>query len=413
MFNPISVIEKKRDNEVLTCEEIDAMVAGFTDGSVKDYQMSSFNMAVCCRGMIDREISDMTAAMLASGSRLKRVSDRPRVDKHSTGGLGDKTSLILAPLLACCGLDVPMLSGRGLGITGGTLDKLEAIPGYRTNLSQDEINSQLKSIFCVITGTTKDIVPADRMLYALRDVTGTVPSIPLITSSIMSKKMAESLDALALDVKFGSGAFMKTRELAEQLASSLIRVGESFEVKTTAQLNDMNFPLGQMVGNLNEVLESIDVLQGRGPASVTKLTNELCADLLISCQIFDDRQQALSRLETLLNDGTAYEHFEKMVAAQSGRLSDLPTLAKSHDFKATHHGKLTRVDCYSVGMAVIALGGGRSEVGQAIDHRVGLQMLIEPGEIVAANQPLCKVFSDSSLRLETAQEWLNQAFQIQ
>ncbi len=413
MFNPISVIERKRDGYALSSDEISAIISDFTDGSVKDYQMSAFTMAVCCRGMDSDEISLLTRAMLASGKRLERVTDRPRVDKHSTGGLGDKVSLILAPLLACCDLDVPMLSGRGLGITGGTLDKLEAIPGYRTNLSESEINQQLQSIGCIITGTTQDIVPADRMLYALRDVTGTVPAIPLITSSIMSKKMAESLDALSLDVKYGSGAFMKTRELAEQLSAALTSVGEQFGVKTTARLNDMNFPTGEMVGNLNEVLESIDILQGRGPAGITELTLDLCADILQSCSPEMDREAALSQLRKLIDSGAAMQRFEEMVSAQGGNLKALPKLAAETDFHASQAGQLISVNCYNVGMAVISLGGGRSEVGQKIDHRVGLKMLVEPGQHVDAQQPLCKIYSDSDSKSEVARKWLNEAFQIQ
>ena len=412
MFNPISVIERKRDGETLTQSEIEALIRGYTDGSVPEYQMSAFTMAVCCRGMSPEEISNLTAAMLATGKRLKRASDRPRVDKHSTGGLGDKISLILAPLLACCDLDVPMLSGRGLGITGGTLDKLEAIPEYRTDLSEAEIDTMLKQVGCVITGTTADIVPADKKLYALRDVSGTVPSIPLITASIMSKKMAESLDSLSLDVKFGSGAFMKTKELAEELANSLTRVGQSFGVTTTPRLSDMNFPLGKMVGNLNEVLESIDVLQNRGPASVTDLTLELCSDLLVNCNVTDNHQAAATVLKKHLASGAAYERFEAMINGQSGRLGSLPQLAATQEFKATASGKLERVDCYAVGMAVIALGGGRSEVGQAIDHRVGLEMIVPPEQEVQSGQVLCKIFSDNSSKTEVAKKWLQTAFQI-
>ncbi len=412
MFNPISVIERKRDGFELTRDEIYAIVNGFTGGEVKDYQMSAFTMAVCCRGMVDDEISDLTAAMLESGKRLKRATDRPRVDKHSTGGLGDKVSLILAPLLACCGLDVPMLSGRGLGITGGTLDKLEAIPGYRTNLTENEIELQLQSIGCVITGTTKDIVPADRLLYALRDVTGTVPSVALITGSIMSKKMAENLDALSLDVKFGTGAFMRTRDLAEQLSRSLCRVGQSFGVITTARINDMNFPTGEMVGNLNEVYEAIDVLQSKGPGDVTELTLELCADLLVSCKISEDLPAAKVRLNNAIQSGAAYEMFEKMVHAQQGRLMELPKLATQYELKSNQTGVLNAVDCYAVGMAIIALGGGRSEVGQSLDHRVGIKMIARPGDKIESKDALCLIYSDDASKVETAIKWLQPAFKI-
>lgn len=412
MFNPISVIERKRDGQEISRDEIYAIIGGFHQGAVKDYQMSAFAMAVCCRGMSDREISDMTAAMLDSGRRLQPVSDKPRVDKHSTGGLGDKISLILAPLLACCDLDVPMLSGRGLGITGGTLDKLEAIPGYRTNLSEGEIESQLKKIGCVITGTTSDVVPADRMLYALRDVTGTVPSVALITGSIMSKKMAESLNALSLDVKFGTGAFMKTRTLAEELSRSLQRVGESFGVRTTARINDMNFPTGNMVGNLNEVMESIDVLRGKGPSDVVELTLNLCSDLLVSTGVSTDHAQATQKLQSLLDDGSAYERFVQMVSAQNGSIEKLPALAKTHEHNSHEAGALESVDCYAIGMSVIALGGGRSEVGQALDHRVGLKMITRIGQHVRKGETLCEVYSDNADRLAVAKKWLDVAFKV-
>jgi pyrimidine-nucleoside phosphorylase len=413
MFNPISVIERKRDGQTLSKDEIDAIVDGFTRGTVKDYQMSAFTMAVCCRGMTSDEISNLTRAMLDSGRRLAPATDKPRVDKHSTGGLGDKISLILAPLLACCGLDVPMLSGRGLGITGGTLDKLEAIPGYRTNLSEAEIESQLRSIGCVITGTTQDVVPADRKLYALRDVTGTVPSIALITSSIMSKKMAESLTALSLDVKYGTGAFMRTKDLAEQLSQSLCRVGESFGVKTTARIHDMNYPTGLMVGNLNEVLEAIDVLKNQGPQDVVDLTIALCSDLLVSCNVTKTHDEAAHKLQQLLSSGAAYERFEQMVIAQQGSIAQLPKLSQSYSFTAPNSGKLISVDCYALGMAVIALGGGRSEVGQDLDHRVGLRMIAKPGETVQVGDELCIIYSDSNTKRETAHGWLSAAYHIQ
>ena len=266
------IIEKKRDSGELTAEEIRFLVQGVTDGSLPDYQISAWLMAALCRGLSTSETAVLTQAMLDSGRRLPRCSDRPRVDKHSTGGLGDKTSLILAPLLACFELDVPMLSGRGLGITGGTLDKLEAYEGFRCDLQVDEISRQLQRVGCVITGTTADVAPADRRLYALRDVTGTVPSVGLITGSIMSKKLAETLDALVIDVKWGSGAFMRSLDGARQLESSLLHTGQRMGVATATLLTDMNQPLGRMVGNACEVNESLEVLRGAGPADLVELT---------------------------------------------------------------------------------------------------------------------------------------------
>jgi thymidine phosphorylase len=316
---PASLIAAKRDHRELSDEEIAFFIQGFATGTIPDYQMSAMAMAIYLNGMTPREIATLTSEMLRSGTQLAWPKDGiARVDKHSTGGIGDKTSLILAPLLAECGLQNPMLSGRGLGATGGTLDKLEAIPGFRTNLSLDEITRLTQSVGCVITGASAELAPADRKLYALRDVTATVPSIPLITGSIMSKKLAESLDALVLDVKFGSGAFMKTREQATLLAHSLVNTGERMGVRTTALLTDMNQPLGRMCGNAVEVLESIDVLKGGGPADVRRLTLELCADLLVSTGVEKTLQDAVKRCAGLLDDGSAFERYCRMVRAQGG-----------------------------------------------------------------------------------------------
>ena len=288
-MQPAALIAIKRDGLELSDQQIDSFVSGVADGRIPDYQAAAMLMAIYLRGMSPRETARLTAAMLHSGTRLQWPDDGiPVVDKHSTGGLGDKTSLILAPLLAECGVRVPMLSGRGLGPTGGTLDKLESIPGFRTSLSIVELQQQVLSLGCVITGTTAELAPADRRLYALRDVTGTVSSIPLITGSIMSKKLSESLAALVLDVKFGSGAFMKTAAEAAQLAESLVRTGTSMHVRTTALLTDMNQPLGAMCGNALEVQEAVQVMQGHGPADVRRLSVQLAAQVLVdsaACEI--------------------------------------------------------------------------------------------------------------------------------
>src|SRR6187401_2608881 len=266
-MTPALIIAKKRDSLVLSYDEIWAFLKGYSEGKIPDYQMAALAMAIYCRGMTPAETTDLTDVMLASGERIHWTpGGKPKVDKHSSGGIGDKTSLILAPLLACCGLAVPMISGRGLGATGGTLDKLEAIPGFRTDLSLAEIQDITDRAGCVITGASAQIAPADKKLYALRDVTATVPSIPLITASIMSKKLAESLDALVLDVKCGSGAFMKTLDKARTLARSLVETGRRMGVKTSALVTDMNQPLGRMAGNVVEVEECLDTLEGRGPA---------------------------------------------------------------------------------------------------------------------------------------------------
>ena len=295
-MQPASLIAVKRDGLELSDQQIDSFISGVTSGEIPDYQVTAMLMAIFLRGMSPRETAALTAAMLHSGTRLQwPPNGQPVVDKHSTGGLGDKTSLIIAPLLAECGVLVPMLSGRGLGPTGGTLDKLESIPGFRTDLSITELQQQVLQLGCVITGTTAELAPADRRLYALRDVTATVPSIPLITGSIMSKKLAESPHALVLDVKYGSGAFMKTAADAAQLAASLVRTGHSMNVATTALLTDMNQPLGGMCGNALEVLEAVMVMQNHGPPDVRRLSLLLAAQVLVDCKVENTHEAAFYR----------------------------------------------------------------------------------------------------------------------
>lgn len=410
---PSAIIAKKRDCQPLTGDEIRFFMSGFVDGSIPEYQMSALAMAILCRGMDDAEIAALTDCMLDSGVRLTRATQRPRVDKHSTGGLGDKTSLILAPLLACFDLDVPMLSGRGLGITGGTLDKLEAIEGYKCNLSESQIAAQLKSIGCVITGTTPEITPADRKLYALRDVTATVPSIALITASIMSKKLAESLDALVLDVKHGSGAFMQSRDDAELLSDSLVRTGRRMQVKTTAILSDMNQPLGRMVGNACEVNEAMDVLTGGGPVEVRQLTLELCAPLLVDCGKAANIAEALQHLNNKLDSGAAWERFKQMVEWQQGKFSDRLPLAPAHTWNAPSSGRLAKINGQLLGQAVIELGGGRRKLGDQVDPAVGLEMLIRLGDPVAAGQPLVRIFARDQASSDVAQQLLHQSLIIE
>jgi pyrimidine-nucleoside phosphorylase len=392
---PASLIAAKRDHRELSDEEIAFFIQGFATGKIPDYQMSAMAMAIYLNGMTPREIATLTSEMLRSGTQLAWPEDGiPRVDKHSTGGIGDKTSLILAPLLAECGLQNPMLSGRGLGATGGTLDKLEAIPGFRTNLSLNEITRLTQSVGCVITGASAELAPADRKLYALRDVTATVPSIPLITGSIMSKKLAESLDALVLDVKFGSGAFMKTREQATLLAYSLVNTGERMGVRTTALLTDMNQPLGRMCGNVVEVLESIDVLKGGGPADVRLLTLELCADLLVSTGVEKTQRDAVNRCASLLDDGSAFERYCRMVHAQGGDPDTDLRVAKATDLVADTDGVVSAMDTEALGLVIISLGGGRRKMGDPIDHSVGFEMLVRIGDRVSRGTPLVKIFSE-------------------
>jgi len=387
------IIAAKRDGRSLTDDEIAFFVQGYADESIPDYQMSALAMAIYLNGMDERETASLTAQMLESGTQLNWPDDGVlRVDKHSTGGVGDKVSLPLAPLLACCGFQVPMLSGRGLGPTGGTLDKLESIPGFRTDLSLSEITTLTQQVGCVITGASAELAPADRRLYALRDVTATVQSIPLITASIMSKKLAESLDALVLDVKFGSGAFMKTRERATMLAESLVATGERMGVKTTALLTDMNQPLGRMCGNAVEVLESIDVLKGEGPPDVRQLTIELAAELLLTSQAESTMQAARELATSALDSGAAFEKFEQMVVAQGGQPSAALKVADAAEVSAQQAGFVTAIDTEQLGMAVIAMGGGRQKVSDTIDHAVGLEMLVRIGDEVQPGNPLVRLF---------------------
>jgi pyrimidine-nucleoside phosphorylase len=393
-MNPTQLIAKKRDAGELTAEEIAFLIDGHVHGRIPDYQMAALLIAMFLRGLTDAETAALTDSMLRSGVTLTWPTDcRPRVDKHSTGGIGDKVSLPLAPLLACCDVCVPMLSGRGLGPTGGTLDKLESIAGFRTNLSLDEIRRLTQDVGCVITGTTPELVPADRQLYALRDVTATVPSVPLITASIMSKKLAEGLNALVLDVKFGRGAFMKSRAIARELAAGMVAVGQRMGVATTAFLTDMNQPLGRMAGNAVEIEESLDCLRGGGPSDLRELVLELAEDVLVSANVAATRTAARAKLLRELDSGRALERFERMVVAQGGRLEVPRPIAPVHEVCADRAGIIESIDTESLGWIIIDLGGGRRQLTDQIDHSVGLEMLARIGDEVTAGQPLVKVFA--------------------
>lgn len=387
--NPAQLIAKKRDGQILDDDEIRWFVDGYGQGTIPDYQMSAMAMAIYFSGMNAVETAALTRSALESGTRLTWPDNGiRRVDKHSTGGIGDKVSLVLAPLLTCCGVQVPMLSGRGLGPTGGTLDKLEAIPGFRTDLSLDEIQTMTQSAGCVITGASSELAPVDRRLYGLRDVTATVPSIPLITASIMSKKLAESPDALVLDVKFGNGAFMASKEDALELAHSLVATGEQMNVQTTAILTNMNQPLGRMCGNVNEVNESIDALQGNGESDLVELTLALAIELLPG-----DPSGIRAKLLKHLSSGAAYEAFERMVSTQGGQLEQRCKLAEPRDVCASRAGWVHSIDTQSIGYTIIDLGGGRRSLGDEVDHSVGIEMLVKVGDKVDANQPFARIFS--------------------
>ena len=395
-MNPARTIARKRDGHSLTSGEIADFVEGFQSGAIPDYQMSALAMAICLRGMGPDETFALTDAMLNSGTALRpSAASIPRVDKHSTGGVGDKVSLILAPLLACCDLQVPMLSGCGLGPTGGTLDKLSSIPGFRTDLTPDEIHRLTASVGCVITGATNDVVPADRRLYALRDVTGTVACIPLISASIMSKKLAESLDALVLDVKHGSGAFMKSVDDALQLARSLVQTGTRAGVATTALLTDMNQPLGRMAGNSLELNEALDALRGAGPHDLVELVHALGCELLTLTNLADSCEEADGMLSDHIASGRALEKFEAMVRAQGGDPQAARPIAAAWDIAVAESGYVESIDTEALGYAVIALGGGRRSKRDVIDHSVGLEMLVRIGERVEVGQPMVRVFGSA------------------
>jgi pyrimidine-nucleoside phosphorylase len=395
-MNVVSLISKKRDGGELTEDEIGQLINGYVKGDVPDYQMASWAMAVYLRGMTVAEIAALTEHMLHSGITFEwPAGESPKVDKHSTGGIGDKVSLPLAPLLACCDLQVPMISGRGLGATGGTLDKLDAIPGFRTNLSTAEFQQVCRDVGCVISGATGDLVPADRKLYALRDVTGTVPSIPLITASIMSKKLAEGLDALVLDVKHGTGAFMKTLEDARALAKSMVDTGKRMGVPTVALLTDMNQPLGRMAGNANEVNESVEALMGRGPADLMEVTLELGAELLVVAKRESSTAAARKRLEKVISSGAGLEKFREMVVAQGGDLDAPRPVAPPHEIPAATDGYVTAIDTERLGYVVINLGGGRRQLGDKLDLSVGFEMLVRLGDKVEPHQPLARIFANA------------------
>jgi pyrimidine-nucleoside phosphorylase len=386
---PASLIAKKRDGGRLSEEEIQSLVDGFVRGDVADYQMAAMAMAICLRGMDAEETAALTTAMLHSGQCLPRSENGPpRVDKHSTGGLGDKISLILAPLLATCGVQVPMISGRGLGITGGTLDKLESIPGYSVQFELRDTPSLLQQAGCFIIGASLQIAPADRRLYALRDVTGTVESVALITASILSKKLAASLDALVMDVKCGNGAFMHSLDRAQELAASLMSTGQAAGLPVRALITDMEQPLGRAVGNAIEVNESLDVLAGAGPAEVRELTLQLAAEALVMTGVSVDPQAGYALAATHLDDGSARERFEQMVVAQGGSLKGPLPLHQARPIYPQQAGTLAEIDCRAIGESIVALGGGRRQVGDSIDHRVGLDVRARIGDAVAPDQPL-------------------------
>jgi pyrimidine-nucleoside phosphorylase len=391
----VDLIRTKRDGGALSREQLEFMVRGVTDGSLPEYQVSSWLMAVVLRGMTPEETAILTDAMVRSGVRVD-LSHIPgvKVDKHSTGGVGDKTSLILAPLAAACGVVVPMMSGRALGHTGGTLDKLESIPGFRTSLSLDEYRRMVEEVGCSLIGQTAEIAPADKKLYALRDVTGTVESIPLISASIMSKKIAEGIDALVLDVKAGRGAFMKTVEDAKKLAQSLVSIGNGNGVRTEALITAMEHPLGRAVGNSLEVIESIETLKGNGPADLEQLAVRLAARMLVLAGTAKTTEDAEVLVRKAIASGAGVEKFREIIKWQGGDpavvddYSRLPGASSQHTVKASRAGYLARLDAELIGRATMALGAGRERVEASIDPGVGAILQAVPGDKLAAGDPI-------------------------
>ncbi len=406
----VELIERKRDGGRLSGEEWRTLMADYAAGRVPDYQVAALAMAVFFRGMDDAETEALTAAMLESGKRLDLSHlTVPRVDKHSTGGVGDKVSLVLAPLAAACGIAVPMMSGRGLGHTGGTLDKLEAIPGFRTRLSLADAAKQVEALGCVLIGQTEEIAPADRRLYALRDATATVEAIPLIAASIMSKKLAEGLTGLVLDVKTGAGAFMPKIEDALALAKTMIALGERHGCPTVALLTDMDAPLGVACGNAVEVEESIEVLRGGGPADLREVTLALADEMLVVAGIAADRLRARGIAERALASGAALERFRQVIEAQGGdpRVVDdprrvLPQAPVRVEVRAARGGFVERVEPRAIGRVITGLGGGRTKVEDRVDPAVGVLVRVKPGTAVRDGEPIATILGRDSAAAEEA-----------
>ena len=415
----VDLILRKRGGEELSVEELQYLVTGYTSGDIPDYQMSAFLMATYFNGMTDRELSALTESMMQSGEVLT-LSDIPgvKVDKHSTGGVGDKTSLICAPIAAAAGVPVPMISGRGLGHTGGTLDKLESIPGFRTDLTVEQFRAQLLELGLCFIGQSEEISPADKRLYALRDVTGTVESIPLIASSIMSKKMAEGIDALVLDVKVGNGAFMKKQVDARRLAQAMVGIGRRLDKRVQALITDMNQPLGYAIGNALEVMEVSQTLQKAGPADLTRLSLELAARMIYLGKITPTLDEARKLAEDKLMDGSAYRKFKQVVQAQGGnpqvleRFELLPNATGVLEITTPRSGFVTAIDAEGIGLASGIIGAGRDTKEDTIDPAVGVILDVKMGNKVEAGSVLCRIYYTREERLEEASQMVEDAFRI-
>ncbi|MBN9238707.1 MAG: thymidine phosphorylase [Micrococcales bacterium 70-64] len=407
-FDVVDLIRAKRDKGTLSTAQIDWLIDAYTRGYVADEQMSAMTMAIFLNGMEREEIRDLTLAMIASGETLNFDGlDKPTTDKHSTGGVGDKITLPLAPLVASFGVAVPQLSGRGLGHTGGTLDKLESIPGWRANLSNEEFHQQLKDVGAVVCAAGSGLAPADGKLYALRDITGTVEAIPLIASSIMSKKIAEGTAALVLDVKFGSGAFMQDPARSRELAETMVRIGKDAGVKTVALLSNMNVPLGLAIGNANEVRESVEVLAGGGPKDVVELTVALAREMLALAG------QPDADVEAALADGRAMDTWRAMISAQGGEPdAPLPVAKESHVVLAERDGVLTTQHALPFGISAWRLGAGRARKEDPVDHAAGIDLHAKPGDTVTKGQPLFTMHTSDAARFDRALEALEGAYVV-
>jgi pyrimidine-nucleoside phosphorylase len=415
----VDVIARKRDGQALSREDIDTFVSGVTSGAIPDYQASALLMAIVIRGMNAEETAWLAGAMARSGDRVD-LSDVPgiKVGKHSTGGVGDKVSIVLAPVAAACGVIVPKMSGRGLGHTGGTLDKLESIPGYRIDLSIQEFKQVLREVGASIIGQTSALAPADKQLYALRDVTATVPSIPLISASIMSKKLAEGSSALVLDVKCGDGAFMKDLKDARALATSMVAIGTQAGVRTEAVITSMDAPLGNAVGNALEIIECVDTLKGEGPAELTGVIGVLATRMVMLAGLEREAQAAQRRVNTALSSGRALQVFTRMIERQGGnpRIADdyalLPSAPDRANVVARRTGYLTALAAEAIGRATHALGAGRSRAGEGIDHGVGIVVKVKPGDAVRAGDALLDVHHRGGRNLEVALALCDEAIVI-
>mgnify|MGYP002778123158 CR=1 FL=1 len=415
----VDLIQRKRDGEELATEEISFLVNGFTSGEIPEYQIAAWLMSVFHSSMSDREVSALTDSMVASGQKLD-LSDVPgvKVDKHSTGGVGDKTSLIAAPIAAAAGVVVPMISGRALGFTGGTLDKLEAIPGFRTELSIDEFKAQLAKLGLAFIGQTAEIAPADGKLYALRDATATVESIPLIASSIMSKKIAVGLDALVLDVKVGAGAFMKKQVEARRLAQMMVGIGRRLDKRVQALITDMNQPLGYAVGNALEVMEVSQTLQNAGPVDLTRLSLELAARMIFLGKVTKTLEEAREVAQAKLLDGSGYRKLKEVIAAQGGnpqvldRFELLPNATGAREIVTARGGYVSAIDAELIGRASAMIGAGRDRKEDSIDPAVGVILETKVGQKIDAGAILCRIYYTDEANVEEAAEMVEDAFRI-